>query len=1442
MLCKTTFTQKGKTILNLLFRHIPRKISIYSICAVGTLLLICSLIIFSANGSQTAAGSELSATPGLGSNTFTSEELFEPVGRITSVHGHASVAMVNGYLLAVYSTDGGGNLDDGGVDLYDISDPHNPKKVNSIESGTTHELREAHSLSFSSSYNGRDYMVLQAMHGLQIWDVTEAPNVWLHNYMILPGIREDDYFGAWWIFWQAPYIYLAGVEQGLYIIDATDINNPELVKQVSTTELGGLNPAQVFIVGNMMVLASNVSAELATVDISDPLNPKVIQNYRGHDAYSHTFAAGKIFGSGGRRGPQRLNIYDVSHAGAIQEYGSIGEGVMVQNGGYGTYQDGYFFAGFSQGVYKFDVANKRLEGGWHRDWTDRDYDFGIVLGNLMFAGEDHFGISELVVHQTEPDTRGPEVHWIHPADGAHDLAVTTRVGLSMSDNVDISSVTAETFMVRPLLGDAIPGKFSSQLGIVNFFPDAPLLNGVTYEVITEGILDYSGNPSPKFTSRFTVGDPATVTLDCSFELEPALVGEPIPFAGQDNPNGTIYQWHFGDGEISNFLTSASTSHSYQHPGRYRVSLNLQRSTLQEKCVGIQIVTQPATDQAPVSSGTVVLDENQLVTVNRDNNTVTAIDKNSFEKLWEQPVCDRPETIALALADELWVACSESDQMVRLNAQTGSTIATINFPYGSQPHSVAFAPDQSAAYVTLYGSGELAKLNSAGQIIERLTVGPTPRSISISGDGNRLLISRYISPLLTGEIVEVNGESFEVERTHPLAFDPGHDHESGGRGVLNYVGQTAISPDGLSSVIPAKKDNIARGEFKDGRPLTFESQVRPVVARLDLETNRENRLERIDLDNEALPQSVVYSPLGDLIFVANMGSNSIHVYDSVSHALISEITTDFAPQSMVIDAATGQLFAHNFLSRTLSVHDVSSLLDGSGNGASRTATVELVANEALAAEVLLGKQIFYNAADSKMSKDNYISCAVCHIDGDSDGRVWDSTQDGEGLRNTPSLLGKGGLDQGNLHWSGAFDELQDVENEIRERFAGSGFLTDADFATAGVLDGPLKTGRSSDLDALAAYVATLDQTGRSRFKTAAGNLTADAELGKTLFAVSGCATCHSGDQFTDSPAGGRHNIGSLSRGSGDFLIDTPTLRGLWSSAPYLHNGAAPDLPAAIEAHAWTTFTTTELDQLSSYLLQIDDQEPGAPAIDNQNPVLEGDWATKTGPLNDGVWIQVNATDPDESDTLTFGALGFPSGLGINSETGEIIGVASPAGRYAIKLFVTDGNGGADVAEFDWIIGETEAFPAGETHLCKATTNCDVELGWLRVQVPAGTFRQDVEIQARFDAPAVAATGSEPPEDVELLHPFRLLATSAITGQVVEPAAGKSLNVTYRFDETLYDAVSSFRLELVLRTQAEEAGLQSLKGDFADGAITFELDQLGDIGLIPGRNVIYLPFIR
>jgi hypothetical protein len=75
--------------------------------------------------------------------------------------------------------------------------------------------------------------------------------------------------------------------------------------------------------------------------------------------------------------------------------------------------------------------------------------------------------------------------------------------------------------------------------------------------------------------------------------------------------------------------------------------------------------------------------------------------------------------------------------------------------------------------------------------------------------------------------------------------------------------------------------------------------------------------------------------------------------------------------------------------------------------------------------------------------------------------------------------------------------------------------------------------------------------------------------------------------------------------------------------------------------------------------------------------------------DAVSLQVQASDTDTGDTLTYGATGLPPGLSIAASTGLIGGTiadgAANASPYTVDVSVTDGRSTPVTAQFTWTVG-------------------------------------------------------------------------------------------------------------------------------------------------------------
>jgi DNA-binding beta-propeller fold protein YncE len=685
---------------------------------------------------------------------------------------------------------------------------------------------------------------------------------------------------------------------------------------------------------------------------------------------------------------------------------------------------------------------------------------------------------------------------------------------------------------------------------------------------------------------------------------------------------------FGDGGGLQEVAGEFVEHVYERPGHFTVVMEASGEGFSPLLSSAPItVLWPVATPAPSASSPLAASPNhdRIYAAMPDFDGVAVVDVSVALRRGWIPACSRPRALAhSASASLLLVACEGDDRVLFVEPDLeapfgGEQLASLSLPRASRPVAVVLAPDDSRAWVALQSSGEVAEISMESDAPTLLRIVPAlPDVRGLAWTAGGLLVSRHRSPDDHGEWAFMPFPDLAPE-LHALDFDPGPDSDTGARGVPTYLQQVSVSPDGRRVVFPGLQANIARGLFRDGLPLTHETTARSVLRVAALVAGESGAAASGDevpgkvFDDRDMAASAVFSPGGDWLYVAHPGAGTIDVLDAYtlesSGALLglgngvdALLPVPTAPDFS--GATRGELWALASLSRELLRFRATDW----GPPEPEPLRISLLPpeGEALPPEVLLGKQLFHAAADPRMSRDGYLSCASCHLDGDHDGRTWDFTDRGEGLRNTIPLLGRAGTGHGPIHWSANFDEVQDFENDIRGPMQGAGFLSDEDWAESSATLGPSKAGRSAELDALAAYVESLGSFPRSPFRPQGGQMSPDAVAGEALFlsAEIGCADCHPPPDYTDSAWIGPaepllHDVGTLGEGSGQRLggpllgIDTPTLRGVWASAPYLHDGSAPTLEELLIDHnpddlhgSTSQLGADELGRLVQFLLEIE----------------------------------------------------------------------------------------------------------------------------------------------------------------------------------------------------------------------------------------------------------------
>ena len=738
--------------------------------------------------------------------------------------------------------------------------------------------------------------------------------------------------------------------------------------------------------------------------------------------------------------------------------------------------------------------------------------------------------------------------------------------------------------------------------------------------------------SAQATIAIGVDEPPIVVQPVT--TSPSTAGTSVSWTANATGTGLTYRWDYGDGTPATaFVASNTTTHVYANAGLYTATLTVRDVTGATSTQTFrQQVNASSTVRLPSASSNLVLEPRpagaRLWTANPDTGTVSVIDATMRTRVAEITVGAAPRSVAVAPDGRVWVANRDSASLSVINPVSLRVVATHVMPRASQPYGIAFAPDGSA-WVALEASGALLRIDATGIVRATIAVGPNPRHVAVTGNGARVLVSRFVTRPLAGEatvsvdtstgggeVIVVTAATGAIERTVVLAHSDRTDTNVSGRGVPNYLGAAAIAPDGRSAWIPSKQDNVRRGAARDGLPLDFQNTVRAISSMVDLVAMAEVPAARVDHDNASVASAAIFHPSGRFVFAALETSRQVAVIDVAGRRELMRFEAGLAPQGLAVSTDGLQLYVHNFMDRSVGAYDLSRLVNTGATQVPLLGTVRTIGTERLAANVLRGKQLFYDARDPRLARDSYMSCASCHNDGGHDGRTWDLSGFGEGLRNTISLRGRAGA-QGRLHWSSNFDEVQDFEGQIRTFAGGTGLMTTAQFNT-GTRSQPLgtrKTGVSADLDAMAAYVASLTTVAPSPLRAPDGAFTATAAAGAALYTKLGCVDCHGGRDFTASATLGPVDIGTIRQpGSGNRLggnlagIDPPTLRDVWATAPYLHDGRAATLPAAIRAHRGLIATDAEVTQLARYVAEIGDA--AAPPAEAQG--LLGEYFAGTMP--------------------------------------------------------------------------------------------------------------------------------------------------------------------------------------------------------------------------------------
>jgi YVTN family beta-propeller protein len=579
---------------------------------------------------------------------------------------------------------------------------------------------------------------------------------------------------------------------------------------------------------------------------------------------------------------------------------------------------------------------------------------------------------------------------------------------------------------------------------------------------------------------------------------------------------------------------------------------------------------------------VSLDGKLLLAANRDNGTVTVVDTATRKVLREIKVGEKPEGVSwIGKGPRAVVTLYEDNALVFFDALTGAISKRL--PVSAEPYGIVTDPEGRTGWVTHEYPGTISTVDLAKETVTReAKVGSHLRGIALSPDGTRV----YVSEFYTGVL-----RAFDVAGQKVVDSWKGHSTDNLSRHVL-------LHPKRPKAYLAHVRSMVA---VNHGAGSIF-----PQLSICDLKPGEGKRRVSFGMDTfngiyvTTNPWEAAMSSDGKRFYLIYAGTDDVNVcrvidddYKEIEGlGLPRQIGRN--PRAVRVSPDNKLVYVYNAMDFAVSVHQAE--------------TMQLVDKITVCAppmtpEWVRGK-ILFNSARPPMTSRRWIACSSCHPDGHHDARVW---QQPEGLRKTTALFGVAHTHP--LHWSADRDEVQDFEYTIRSQLMQS---------YTGLAPGPLKrkvgfekieltekmSGRSKDLDALAIYNNSFEFP-LSPHILAPGKLRPEAARGKEIFFRKdvNCASCHSGPYYTDSSLEKPFKLHDVGTGNDDPsekmgpAYDTPTLLGIYRTAPYLHNGKAKTLPDVLstynkgDKHGKTShLKKADIDDLVAFLQALPYETP------------------------------------------------------------------------------------------------------------------------------------------------------------------------------------------------------------------------------------------------------------
>lgn len=540
----------------------------------------------------------------------------------------------------------------------------------------------------------------------------------------------------------------------------------------------------------------------------------------------------------------------------------------------------------------------------------------------------------------------------------------------------------------------------------------------------------------------------------------------------------------------------------------------------------------------------VLSDGRVVTSNKGNKSVRIYAPGNFTVPVKEWVFEQiPTGVAAGAAngtEKIYVTTFEKRGTLEVIDLTSGRVER-SIPTGSGATSPVVSQDGTKVYVMNQFANTVAEVDPEGGVVLRTAqVLREPKGAVVSKDGKYLFVANFLPAqradldYVAADVSVIDLSTFEKIKDIQLANGSnalrGIALSPGGKYVLvsHNMGRFTVP----TSQLQQGWMNTSALSVVDAEKLTFEGGI--------------------VLDEPERGAAGIWDikSVGDKIYVTHSGTHDLSVIDypamkaklDAYTGTKEQLSYDLrflygarervklignGPRRMAVSKDGSRIYIPTYFSDTLNIFDVA---------AGKTGEFVAMVRDRKESDAQAGERIFN---DAEFCFQNWQSCNGCHPgDARTDGMNWDLMNDGIGnSKNCKSLL------YSHVTAPCMISGIRaNAEIAVRKGFTHIQFH-----------DIPENMAEQVDI-----YLKGLKAVPSPYLVN--GQLSEKARQGQKVFEKLKCGDCHNGEYYTDLQM---HRIGEDIEFEKGW--DTPTLREVWRTAPYLFDGRAATMHEVFEVH-------------------------------------------------------------------------------------------------------------------------------------------------------------------------------------------------------------------------------------------------------------------------------------